>query len=75
MAHNLRNSRVSSWYLIKVEFLDCRLDWEGLHPTDKKFAPISEAPSPKNVVKLCSYLGLLNYYRHFIPDLSTLLQP
>ena len=60
---------------------------EGRHPTDekiaaiseapspKKIAAISEAPSPKNVAELRSYLGLLNYYGHFIPNLSTLLQP
>ena len=47
---------------------------DGRHPTDEKIAAISEAPSPKNVAELRSYLGLLNYYGHFIPNLSTLLQ-
>jgi len=58
-----------------VEFLGYRVDGEGRHPTDEKVAAISEAPSPKNLAELRSYLGLLNYYGHFIANLSTLLQP
>ena len=58
-----------------IEFLGYRVDGEGPHPTDEKIAAISEAPSPKNVAELRSYLGLLNYYGHFIHNLSTLLQP
>ena len=33
------------------------------------------APSPKNVAELRSFLGLLNYYGRFIPNLSSLLHP
>ncbi len=58
-----------------VEFLCYRVDGEGQHPTDEKMAAISEAPSPKNLAELRSFLGLLNYYGHFIANLSTLLQP
>ena len=57
-----------------VEFLGYRVDGEGRHPTDEKIAAISEALSPKNLAELRSYLGLLNYYGHFIANLSTLLQ-
>lgn len=58
-----------------VEFLCYRVDGEGWHPTDEKIAAISEVPSLKNLGELSSYLGLLNYYGHFIANLSTLLQP
>lgn len=34
-----------------------------------------DAPAPKNVSQLHSYLGLLNYYGRFIPNLSSLLKP
>lgn len=57
-----------------IEFLGYHVDREGRHPTDEKIAVISKAPSPKNVAEFHSYLGLLNYYGHFIPNLSTLLQ-
>ncbi|KAL9976940.1 hypothetical protein ACROYT_G014287 [Oculina patagonica] len=52
-----------------------RVDGEGRHPTDEKIAAISEAPSQKNLAELRSYLRFLNYYGHFIANLSTLLQP
>ena len=58
-----------------IEFLGYRVDGEGRHPADEKIAAISEAPSPKNVAELRSYLRLLNYYGHFIPNFSTMLQP
>ena len=60
--------------VLSVEFLGYRVDREGRHPTDEKIAPIKGALSSKNVAELRSSLGLLNYYRNFIPNLSTLLQ-
>jgi len=36
---------------------------------------IKEAPSPKNVAELRSFLGLVNYYGKFLPELSTVLAP
>ena len=32
-------------------------------------------PTPTNVTELKSFLGLLNYYHKFLPDLATLLAP
>ena len=40
-----------------------------------KVTAIQEAPAPKNVQELCSFLGLLNYYAKFIPNLASLLRP
>ena len=34
-----------------------------------------DAPQPKNVKELRSFLGMMNYYRKFIPNLATILQP
>lgn len=39
-----------------------------------KIESIHKAPSPSNVSELTSFLGLLNYYRIFLPNLSTVLQ-
>ena len=36
---------------------------------------IRDAPTPTNVTELKSFLGLLNYYHKFLPDLATLLVP
>ena len=58
-----------------VVFLGHRIDAEGLHPTKEKLKAIVEAPVQKNVQELRSFLGLINYYRKFIPNASTILAP
>ena len=74
--HGILAKRSKCEFMVpSVEFLGYRVDGEGRHPRDEKIAAIKGAPSPKNVAELRSYLGLLNYYGNFIPNLSTLLQP
>uniref|UniRef100_H3AEI6 ribonuclease H n=1 Tax=Latimeria chalumnae TaxID=7897 RepID=H3AEI6_LATCH len=47
----------------------------GASTSPEKAAAIKDAPEPDNVAKLCLFLGLLNYYSKFIPNLVTVLQP
>ena len=58
-----------------VEYLGHRIDAAGLHPTKEKIQAVVNAPEPRNVAELKAYLGLLNYYGRFLPNLSTTLQP
>ena len=58
-----------------VEYLGHQIDSKGLHATPGKLQAILQAPAPKNVQELRSFLGLLNYYGKFIPNLAALLQP
>ena len=58
-----------------MEFLGYRIDKTELHTSDKKVMAIKQAPMPKNVTQLRSFLGLLNYYRRFLANWSTLCQP
>ena len=58
-----------------VEYLEHRIDEYGIHPTVKKVRTIKEAPKPTCVKELRSYLGLINYYVKFSPNLSTVLRP
>jgi hypothetical protein len=51
------------------------IDSNGLHPTPSKIQAISHAPEPKNVSELRSFLGILQYYARFIPNLSMILKP
>ncbi|KAF0036589.1 hypothetical protein F2P81_011901 [Scophthalmus maximus] len=57
----------------EVIFLGHKVDATGLHPVHEKVKMIKEAPSPSNVAELKAYLGLLNYYKKFLPNLSTVL--
>ena len=41
-----------------VQCLGHVIDADGLHPTDAKLKAIIDAPTPKNVSELRSFLGL-----------------
>ena len=58
-----------------VEYLGHIIDDKGLHPSPEKIRAIKDAPEPQNVTELKSFLGLLNYYAKFLPNLSILLSP
>ena len=45
-----------------VEYLGHVIDSAGLYPTKAKVKAITEAPAPRNVTELHSFLGLINYY-------------
>ncbi len=61
--------------LPSVEYLGHRISASGLQPTDSKVKALKEAPVPTNTTQLKSFLGLLNYYGKFVPNLSTVLAP
>ena len=58
-----------------VEYLDHRIDSDGIHSMDCKLEAICEATTPQNIQELHSFLWLLNYYSSFIPKFSSLIQP
>ena len=58
-----------------LEFLGHRISAEGIRPTEEKVRAIHQAPEPKNVTELRSFLGILNYYAKFLPNLSSRLFP
>ena len=58
--------------LPEVEYLGHRISARGLQPTEEKIRAIVKAPPPQDVSQ---FLGLVNYYGKFLPNLSTLLAP
>ncbi len=58
-----------------VEYLGHRVDAEGIHASPEKVEAILKTPQPKNVQQMRSYLGLLNYYRKFLPNLASIIKP
>ena len=74
--HGLRLKRSKCVFMAdSVEYLVYRVDRAGLHATEKKQAAIQQAPHPKDVKQLRAFLGLVNYYGKFIPQLSTIEKP
>lgn len=61
--------------MAEIEYLGHRITKEGLKPAESKVRTISQAPAPRNVSELKAFLGLLNYYGKFLPNLSTTLAP
>ena len=58
-----------------VEYLGHVIDAKVLHTSPKKCQAITDAPAPQNVTKLRSFLGLVNYYGRFVPNLASGLHP
>lgn len=51
------------------------IDSTGLKPTKQKLEAISNAPEPKDITQLRSYLGRLNFYRKFLVNAAVVLEP
>ena len=74
--HGLRaNSSKCEFFHDKIEFCGHEISQDGLHKSQKKIGAVVNAPHPENVSQVRSFIGLINYYQHFLPNLSTLLQP
>ena len=58
-----------------VTYLGYRIDKEGLHPLADKVKALKQAPQPRNITELRSFLGLLTYYGKFLPHLPSVLAP
>ncbi|XP_064463042.1 uncharacterized protein K02A2.6-like [Ornithodoros turicata] len=57
---------------LQAEYLGHIIDAEGVHPNPRKVEAVMKAPRPKDVKQLQSYLGLINFYRRFLPNMSLL---
>ncbi len=64
-----------AFMLTEVEYLGHKISRRGLQPTTEKVRAVANAPPPQNVTQLKSFLGLVNYYGKFLPNLSTVLAP
>ena len=47
----------------------------GVSPVEDKVQALGDAPRPTNVAELLSFVGMINFYGKFVPDLSTKLVP
>jgi transposase InsO family protein len=59
----------------EVEYLGHRINKDGLQCTNEKVKSIHEAPKPRNVSELRTYLGMVTYYQKFIPNLADKFAP
>lgn len=59
----------------QVSYCGHMISEEGLKKSPDKVNAVLKAPRPENLQQLRSFLGLVNYYRSFLPNLSTVLGP
>ena len=59
----------------EVTYLGHIISADGLKPSPNKVKAVSNLPSPSKVSELKTFLGLVNYYAKFLPDLATRLAP
>ena len=64
-----------SFCLPEVDYLGHTISTKGLRPSPAKVRAITEVSQPTNVTQLKAFLGLVNYYAKFLPDLATKLAP
>ncbi|KAJ0171196.1 hypothetical protein K1T71_013395 [Dendrolimus kikuchii] len=59
----------------QINYLGYVIDKSGLKKSPEKVKAIVNAPLPNNVNQLQSFLGLVNYYRNFVANASSILTP
>ena len=59
----------------KIKFLGHVITDAGILPDPDKVKAINSIPAPTNVTKLQSFLGLVGYYRKFIPNFANTARP
>ena len=64
-----------SFMMPSVRYLGSIIDQEGRRPDPDKITAMSTMPAPTNQAQLQAFLGLVNYYNHFVPHLQTIRAP
>ena len=69
------NTEKCQFYTESVKYLGYIFDENGVHPCPEKIKAITEAPSPKNITQVQSFIGLGNFYNRYIPNFSDRFAP
>ena len=69
------NPSKCSFGLTELVFLGHHIDQEGIRPLPEKIAAIHDCAVPTSLKRLRGFLGLVNFYRRFIPDCAETLLP
>ena len=59
----------------EVPFLGHLINEQGVKPDPKNIEPIINTPVPRTLKQVQSYLGAVNYYAAYVPDLATKAEP
>ena len=60
---------------IEVIVLGHLVNSAGIRPNPKKIKSIQQLPAPRDVTKAKGFLGVINFYRKFIPKCVSISEP
>ena len=69
------NLKKCEFFKEEVTFCGYRISKSGVRPMKENVNAVVNAPVPRNISEVRSYLGMLNYYQSYLPDLSTVAEP
>ena len=73
---NLRlNKKKCEFVKREIEYLGYIISIDGIRPNEKKVEAIKNYPEPKNKKELASYLGIVSYYRQYVPNFAEKAHP
>lgn len=74
--YNIRiNPEKSEFFEKQISYCGYIIDKDGLHKASDKIEAIEKMRKPRNTTEVRSFLGMINYYGRFIPNLSSILHP
>ncbi|XP_064482774.1 uncharacterized protein LOC135395588 [Ornithodoros turicata] len=69
------NAAKSEFGVGELDFLGHHVNSQGIMPLPSRVAAIQDFPQPASVTKLRQFLGLVNFYRRFVPSCAAKLSP
>ncbi|GJT28330.1 putative reverse transcriptase domain-containing protein [Tanacetum coccineum] len=63
------------FWLQEVQFLWHVINGEGIHVDPSKIKAVKNWEAPRTLSEVCSFLGLVGYYRRFIENFSKITKP
>ena len=59
----------------EVEYCGHLINKDGIRPKSDNVEAVREAPKPTCVSEVKAFLGMVNYYNAYLPNLSTVAEP
>ncbi|XP_039452532.1 uncharacterized protein K02A2.6-like [Culex pipiens pallens] len=64
-----------SFSMRQIKYLGQIMDGDGIRPDPNKTSAVASMPAPHDVPSLRSYLGAVNYYSKYVPEMRKLRYP
>ena len=64
-----------SFYQTSIKYLGFIVNKEGRRPDPQKASAVANMPAPSSITTLRAFLGLVNYYQSFVPNVRSIRYP